>query len=71
MRIAESMQVEASGSALAQSLKDSAGAQLITKTLDKLNTAQTLAGPAVNADYQFQKDVLQAAGLGTKLDTLV
>ncbi|MDL2285129.1 hypothetical protein LJB93_00105 [Desulfovibrio sp. OttesenSCG-928-F07] len=71
MCIAEAIQAESSGSALAQTIKDSTGAQLITKTLDKLNTAQTLSGPAVNADYQFQKDVLQAAGLGTKLDKMV
>lgn len=49
-------------------IKDTAGAQLISKTLDKLNTAQSLSGPKVDANYQFQKDVLAAAGIGTKLN---
>ncbi len=48
--------------------KDVAGAQLITKTLDKLNT--TGMGAKVDQDYQFQKDVLNAAGIGNKLDTV-
>ncbi|CAK7029126.1 MAG: hypothetical protein DELT_02707 [Desulfovibrio sp.] len=52
-------------------LKDTTGAQLISKTLDRMNTAQSLTGPKVNADYQFQKDVLSAAGIGTKLDAKV
>ena len=52
-------------------IKDIAGAQLITKTLDRMNTFQTLSGPAVDAGYQFQKDVLSAAGIGTRLNTVV
>ena len=52
-------------------IKDTMGAELITKTLDKLNSAQTLSGPKINADYQFQKDVLAAAGIGTRLDSSV
>lgn len=48
-------------------LKDTAGAQLIAQTLDKLNTARALSGPAVDAGYQFRKDVLAAAGIGANL----
>jgi hypothetical protein len=51
-------------------LKDVAGAQIISKTLDKLNTAQSLSGPKIDAGYQFQKDVLNAAGIGTMLDKI-
>ena len=50
--------------------KDVAGAQLITKTLDRLNTTGTGMGAKVDQDYQFQKDVLNAAGIGNKLDTV-
>lgn len=71
MRISDALQAESSGSVLSKVIKDSNGAQLISKTIDKLNTVQSLAGPAVNADYQFQKDVLQAAGIGQKIDKLV
>jgi len=49
-------------------IKDTTGAQLISKTLDKMNTVQSLSGPKVNANYQFQKDVMAAAGIGTKLN---
>ena len=51
-------------------IKDTTGAQLITMTLDKLNTGMALSGPVVNPDHQFQKDMLNAAGIGTKLDTI-
>ena len=65
--------INASGAAgLAQGiLKDMTGAQLISKTLDRLNTYGTLHGPEVNAGYQFRKDVLNAAGIALKLDRLV
>lgn len=62
--------VNAAASLAASVIKDSTGAQLISKTLDKMNTGLTAAGPKVNADYQFQKDVLNAAGIGTKIDTV-
>ena len=52
-------------------IKDTTGAQLISKTLDRMNTAQTLSGPKVDAGYQFQKDVLSAAGIGNSLDLKV
>lgn len=52
-------------------LKDVSDAKLVTKTLDKLNTAQTLSGPKIDADYQFRKDVLAAAGIGKALDAMV
>ncbi|MDL2271481.1 hypothetical protein LJC23_00425 [Desulfovibrio sp. OttesenSCG-928-I05] len=55
----------------AGAIKDATAGQVITKTLDKLNTSATLSGPAVNADYQFQKDVLGAAGIGQSLDMKV
>lgn len=48
--------------------KDIAGAQVVSKTLDKLNTTQSGLSSKVDADYQFQKDVLGAAGIGNKLD---
>ena len=52
-------------------IKDTTGAQLITKTLDRMNTFQTLGGPRVDAGYQLRKDVLNAAGIGTMLNTIV
>lgn len=61
----------AAASVTASAIKDTTGAQLISKTLDKMNTGMTLTGPKVNADYQFQKDVLSAAGIGAKLDKTV
>lgn len=65
--------VQSAGAATAMAtsaIKDTTGAQLISKTLDKMNTAQSMSGPKINADYQFQKDVLSAAGIGNKLDTI-
>ncbi len=32
-------------------IKDATGAQLITKTLDRMNTFQTLSGPKIDAGY--------------------
>lgn len=52
----------------AGAIKDIAGAEVVTKTLDKMNTAQTLSGPKIDAGYQLRKDVLNAAGIGNKLD---
>lgn len=43
--------------------KETFGAALVTKTLDTLNTNP--ASGSVNADYDMQKDVLQAAYVGT------
>ena len=45
-------------SGVAGAFKDTMGAQLMTKTLDKLNTKPGAEMP--NPDYQFQKDVLSA-----------
>ncbi len=67
----ESSAIGMSGSIAADVIKDATGAQLITKTLDKMNTMQTGSGPQLNPDYDFQKTVLNAAGLGTKLDAMV
>ncbi|MDL2210833.1 hypothetical protein LJC26_08545 [Desulfovibrio sp. OttesenSCG-928-O18] len=55
----------------AGAIKDTTGAQVITKTLDKMNTAQTMSGPKIDAGYQFQKDVLSAAGIGNSLNIKV
>jgi hypothetical protein len=49
-------------------IRDGTGMQLIAKTLDRLNTSRGLSGPQVDADYQFRKDVLGAAGIGNRLD---
>ena len=62
------VQASIAGEAASSAIKDTTGAQLISKTLDKLHTGMTLSGPVVNPDYQFQKDVLNAAGIGNKLD---
>ena len=65
----EGMQgMQGSAAATAGALKDIAGAQVVTKTLDKMNMGSTASGPKVDADYQFRKDVLSAAGIGQKLD---
>lgn len=57
-----------SGQGAAQALREISGAELVTQTLDRLNTSQSLSGPKVDADYQLQKTVLAAAGIGQKLD---
>ena len=51
-------------------IKDTTGAQLITKTLDRMNTFQSLSGPKIDAGYQLRKDVLHAAGIGTMLNKI-
>ena len=51
-------------------IKDTTGAQLISKTLDKMNTFQTVSGPKIDAGYQLRKDVLNAAGIGTVLNSV-
>ena len=48
--------------------KDTTAAQLITKTLEKLNTTQDGLTSKVDSNFQFQKEVLGAAGIGNKLD---
>ena len=53
---------------ITSAIKDIQGAQLTINTLDRMNTRMTLAGPVVNPDYQFQKDVLGAYGLGNRID---
>ena len=71
MEIGSSAGLGMSASVASGAIKDTLGAQLVGKTLDKLNTANSFSGPVVNPDYQFQKDVLQGAGLGTKLDAMI
>jgi len=58
-----------SPSSISQMHKDTGNAQLVSKTLDKLNTD---SDGAQNADYSFQKSVLQAGatGKGTQIDKL-
>ncbi len=61
-----------SGAVAAGALKDTTGAQVISKTLDKLNSVPNgTGGMKLNADYDFQKTVLNAAGIGNKLDSVV
>lgn len=58
---------------MAQSMsKETFGAQVVTKTLDYLNENNNSSG-STNADYDFQKSVLQAAitGESTAIDKLV
>jgi hypothetical protein len=54
---------------IAQTQKDTSNAQLVTKTLDTMNGNQD---GAENADYSFQKSVLQAGvtGKGTQINKL-
>jgi len=52
-------------------IKGTTGVQLITKTLDRMNTSQPLSGPKIDAGYQFQKNVLNAAGIGNSPDLKV
>lgn len=60
------VQTSFSAGALAGAIKDTTGFQIINKTLERINPGQ-----AVNSDYQFQKAVLNAAGIGNNLDTIV
>lgn len=52
-------------------LKDTTSAQIVSKTLDKMNTSTSLTGPVVDSGYQFRKDVLSAAGIGQTLNAVV
>ena len=52
-------------------LKDITGAQVVLKTLDRMNTFPTITGPKIDAGYQFRKDVLGAAGIGMNLDAKI
>lgn len=63
-----SLAIKLGGEGSSKIVKDTMGAELINRTIDHMNTSQTLSGPQVNADYQFQKDVLGSMGIGNKLD---
>lgn len=63
-----SLAMKLGGESGSKIVKDTMGAELITRTIEHMNTSQTLSGPKVNADYQFQKDVLGSMGIGNKLD---
>ncbi len=61
-----------SGAVAAGAIKDTTGASVITKTLDKMNSVPDgMGGTKLNADYDFQKTVMNAAGIGNKLDAVV
>lgn len=53
--------------------KDLFDAQLVTKTLDRLNTKSNSFQDQNSMQYEFQKSVLQAAftGKGTQIDSSV
>ena len=73
MRIDTPLSAEAASASAAtanRAIKDTLGAELITQTLDRLNSKSTLTGTAVDAGYQFRKDVLSSMGLGNKLDLM-
>lgn len=55
----------------AGAIKDVSDAQVVTKTLDKMNTLQTISGPKIDAGYQMRKDMLSGHGIGSKLDVEV
>ena len=52
-------------------LKDMTAAQVITKTLDRMNEYAARAGMVADTGYQFRKDVLNGAGIARKLDSIV
>ncbi len=61
-----------SGAVAAGAIKDVTGASVISKTLDKLNSVPDgTGGMKPDAGYEFQKTVLNAAGIGNKLDSVV
>lgn len=55
--------------ALAGAIKDSTGAQVVNKTLEHMNQGQN-QGQMGGVSTDFQTTVLNAAGIGTKLDTV-
>ncbi|MDR1124828.1 MAG: hypothetical protein LBM64_02030 [Deltaproteobacteria bacterium] len=65
---ADAQAASAALSVTADTIRDSLGAQLITKTLDKLNASTTDTASAMQQSYQLQKEVLGAAGIGNYLD---
>jgi hypothetical protein len=72
MEITTPSSAEASVAAATASraIKDTLGADLISKTLDKLNASAKVSGQE-DQNYQFQKEVLSAAGIGRGLDVEV
>ncbi|MDR3177102.1 MAG: hypothetical protein LBU06_11300 [Desulfovibrio sp.] len=71
MDIANAAITQGATSLAQQVIKDTTASDLITKTIDKLNTTGSVSAPRLNPDYQFQKDVLSAAGIGRSLDISV
>ena len=63
-------QASFSAGAAAGVLKDTTGAQIISKTLANVNVGAGGPGSAADPNHQFQKDVLAAAGIGNKLDAI-
>ena len=50
-------------------VKDTADAQLMRRHFERRNASLTESGVAVNADQQFQRDVLNGMGIGNRVDT--
>ncbi|MDR0826694.1 MAG: hypothetical protein LBN33_02290 [Desulfovibrio sp.] len=73
MDIANAAIVQGATSLAQRAIHDTTASDLISKTIDSLNSVPASAGSgaALNANYQFQKDVLSAAGIGNKLDAIV
>lgn len=71
MEIFTAQEAQAAASVAAGAIRDTMGAQLIEKTLDRLHVSASLSGAAVDPNYQFQKDVLQGIGIGRKVDSVV
>jgi hypothetical protein len=71
MDIGSAQEAQTAAGAASSVMQDSLGAQLISKTLDRLHAARTLSGVAVDPSYQFQKDVLQSIGIGQKVDSII
>ncbi|MDR1490275.1 MAG: hypothetical protein LBS65_07315 [Desulfovibrio sp.] len=71
MDIANAAIAQGATSLAQRAIKDTTAADLITKTIDKLNTTGSMSAPRLSPDYEFQKSVLSAAGIGRTLDISV
>jgi hypothetical protein len=54
-----------------QVIHDNTAANVITGTLNRLNAGGLTGSQKLEADFQFQKEVLSAAGIGAGLDMRV
>ncbi|MDR1945955.1 MAG: hypothetical protein LBQ51_02150 [Desulfovibrio sp.] len=71
MDTATAAMAQGAASLTGQVIKDNTAANVITGTLNRLNAGGLTGAQRMEADYQFQKEVLNAAGIGTKLDVEV